>query len=79
MALAVAFSFGSFGDIITTAQLVVKIVEVLRRSRKSSSACAQLEKYLKALHSDLMYLSLQTSPLESFLTARVNEEAEFGG
>ncbi|KAJ7114698.1 hypothetical protein C8R44DRAFT_984155 [Mycena epipterygia] len=79
MAPVVDFSFGSFRDIITTAQLVVKIVEVLRRSRKSSSACAKPEKYLKALHSYLLHLSLQISPLGSFLTARLTKKAEFGG
>ncbi|KAJ7114821.1 ankyrin repeat-containing domain protein [Mycena epipterygia] len=71
---AVAFAYGSFGDIIATAQLVIKIVEVLRRSGRPSSACTELEKDLKALHSDLMHISLQTAPLDPFLTTRINEE-----
>lgn len=71
---AAAFAYGSFGDIITTAQLVVKIVEVLRRRGRPSSTCAELEKDLKTIHGDLMRLRLQTSPLDLILTARVKDE-----
>ncbi|KAJ7114802.1 hypothetical protein C8R44DRAFT_709937 [Mycena epipterygia] len=59
---AVALAYGSFGDIITTAQLIVKIVEVLRRSGKPSTACADIEKDLQELHRDLMQLSLSLQP-----------------
>ncbi|KAJ7739870.1 hypothetical protein B0H16DRAFT_1729247 [Mycena metata] len=66
---AFAFAYGSFGDILATGQLIVKIIIILRQGTRSDE-CAETEKELKSLGGDLANLTrmptddaAQTSPL----------------
>ncbi|KAJ7739880.1 hypothetical protein B0H16DRAFT_1890952 [Mycena metata] len=53
---AFAFAYGSFGDILATGQLIVKIIVNLRRGTRSDE-CAETEKELKSLGGDLANLT----------------------
>ncbi|KAJ7739882.1 hypothetical protein B0H16DRAFT_1729259 [Mycena metata] len=77
---AFAFAYGSFGDILATGQLIVKIIVILRKGTRSDE-CAATEKELKSLGGDLANLTLtpvddavQTSPLARSVADRVQEE-----
>ncbi|KAJ6486452.1 hypothetical protein C8R47DRAFT_523253 [Mycena vitilis] len=76
----VAFAFGSFGDIVSTAQLLVKVISLLRKGRRSSR-CDETEKELKALGTDLANLTfirfheaMYLTPLAQSVAARIQEE-----
>ncbi|KAJ7755881.1 hypothetical protein B0H16DRAFT_707274 [Mycena metata] len=77
---AFAFAYGSFGDILATGQLIVKIIVILRKGTRSDE-CAETEKELKSLGGDLANLTLmpvddavQASPLAQSVADRVQEE-----
>ncbi|KAF7352469.1 hypothetical protein MVEN_01211800 [Mycena venus] len=70
-----AFAYGSFGDILATAQLVAKIVITLRRSGRPSRNWIETENELKALGSDLAHLTFHP-PSDQFISARIQEEVE---
>ncbi|KAJ7739881.1 hypothetical protein B0H16DRAFT_1694425 [Mycena metata] len=76
---ALAFAYGSFGDILATGQLIVKIIVILRRGAQSDE-CAETEKELKSLGSDLANLTrmpddaVQASPLAWSVADRIQEE-----
>ncbi|KAJ7741072.1 hypothetical protein B0H16DRAFT_49867 [Mycena metata] len=70
---AVALAYGSFGDILSTAQLVIKIVQLLRRSGSPSGTWRETENELKALGSELAHLTLHQE-LEPLLAARIQQE-----
>ncbi|KAJ7682225.1 hypothetical protein DFH06DRAFT_1160544 [Mycena polygramma] len=79
---AFAFAYGSFGDILATAQLVAKTAILLRNGRRSTE-CAETEKELKSLGADLASLTvmtvdeaLQTSPMAVSVAARIKEEVQ---
>ncbi|KAJ7872181.1 ankyrin repeat-containing domain protein [Mycena olivaceomarginata] len=70
-----AFAYGSFGDIVATAELLVKIVTLLHRSGKPSSVWEETEKELTSLDRELKYLILKLTPtLDPLVTQRVREE-----
>ncbi|KAF7360530.1 hypothetical protein MVEN_00784000 [Mycena venus] len=75
-----AFAYGSFGDILATAELVVKIVTLLQSGSRSAES-VETEKELKSLGADLGNLSLihvdgalQSSPTTISVAARIQEE-----
>ncbi|KAJ7755878.1 hypothetical protein B0H16DRAFT_1539976 [Mycena metata] len=77
---AFAFAYGSFGDILATGQLIVKVIVILRKGTRSDE-CAETEKELKSLGGDLANLTrmpvddaVQTSPLAQSVADRVQEE-----
>ncbi|KAJ7755884.1 hypothetical protein B0H16DRAFT_1886167 [Mycena metata] len=77
---AFAFAYGSFGDILATGQLIVKIIVILRRGTRSTE-CTETEKELKSLGTDLANLTrmpvddaVQASPLAQSVADRVQEE-----
>ncbi|KAJ7755877.1 hypothetical protein B0H16DRAFT_1458411 [Mycena metata] len=79
-AFAFTFAYGSFGDILATGQLIVKIIVILRRGTRSTE-CAETEKELKFLGTDLANLTrmpvddaAQASPLARSIADRVQEE-----
>ncbi|KAJ7642552.1 hypothetical protein B0H17DRAFT_1105000 [Mycena rosella] len=76
---SLAFAYGSFGDILATVQLAIKIAIVLHRSGAPSKECTETEKELKLLGNDLhlALLCLQqtsASPLAPFVAKRIDEE-----
>jgi hypothetical protein len=56
-----AFSYGSFGDLIETARLAVKIVRILRDGGKMSRERLALAADLQTLNSDLIILECVAS------------------
>ncbi|KAJ7755874.1 hypothetical protein B0H16DRAFT_1722030 [Mycena metata] len=77
---AFAYAYGSFGDILATGQLIVKIIVILRRGTQSNE-CAETERELKSLGGDLANLTLipvddvvQPSPLAQSVADRIQEE-----
>ncbi|KAF7360454.1 hypothetical protein MVEN_00775800 [Mycena venus] len=75
-----ALAYGSLGDILATAQLVAKII-IFLRSDHHSVECAETEKELKSLGTDLANLTLilvddalQASPFALSVASRVKEE-----
>ncbi|KAJ6588752.1 hypothetical protein B0H19DRAFT_217909 [Mycena capillaripes] len=77
-----SFAYGSFGDILATGQVVAKIV-ILLRSGKRSVECAETEKELKCLGTDLANLTLTrlddavpSSPIALSVAARIKEEVQ---
>ncbi|KAJ7741049.1 hypothetical protein B0H16DRAFT_1890609 [Mycena metata] len=66
-------AYGSFGDIVSTAQLVVKIVQLLRRGGPPSGAWTETETELKALVSELTHLTLHQAP-DPFVSQRIQQE-----
>ncbi|KAJ7044729.1 hypothetical protein C8F04DRAFT_595450 [Mycena alexandri] len=66
-------AYGSLGDIVSTAQLVIKIVELLRRSGPPSGAWIETETELKALGSELTHLTLHQAP-GPFISQRIQQE-----
>ncbi|KAJ7763298.1 hypothetical protein B0H16DRAFT_1527399 [Mycena metata] len=77
---AFAFAYGSFGDILATTQLIIKVVGLLRSGSRSVE-CAETEEELKSLSADLANLksipvdyALQSSPVALSVAARVQEE-----
>ncbi|KAJ7682216.1 hypothetical protein DFH06DRAFT_289758 [Mycena polygramma] len=77
-----AFAFGSFGDILATAQLLIKVILVLKNGRHSSER-DETERELKALWTDLANLTLipvdegiQSSPLALSVSTRIQEEVQ---
>ncbi|KAJ7462100.1 hypothetical protein FB451DRAFT_1404580 [Mycena latifolia] len=75
-----ALAYGSFGDILATVQLAIRIAIILRRSGTPSSECAETEKELKLLGGDLdlAHLTLQrmsASSLSPFVDKRIREKA----
>ncbi|KAJ7064273.1 hypothetical protein C8F01DRAFT_1250527 [Mycena amicta] len=68
-----SLAYGSFGDILATAQLVAKIVLFLRRGGTLSRAQTETETELKALGSDLALLTLH-QPSAPTITVRIQEE-----
>jgi len=68
-----AFAYGSFGDILATAQLVAKIVITLRHSGRPSRGWTESENELKGLGSDLAYLTLHPTP-EPVIASRIQQE-----
>jgi hypothetical protein len=79
---AFAFTYGSFGDVLATAQVVAKLVLLLRNGRRSVE-CAETEKELISLGADLANLThmpvdddLQSSPIALSVAARIQEEVK---
>ncbi|KAF7360456.1 hypothetical protein MVEN_00776000 [Mycena venus] len=78
---AFAFTYGSFGDILATGQLVAKVIVLLRNGRRSSE-CAETEKELKSLGTDLENITHipldqahQSSPITPLsIAARIGDE-----
>ncbi|KAF7325312.1 hypothetical protein MVEN_02631600 [Mycena venus] len=77
---AFAFTYGSFGDILATGQLVAKVIVLLRNGRRSSE-CAETEKELKSLGTDLENITHipldeahQSSPITLSIAARIRDE-----
>ncbi|KAF8161818.1 hypothetical protein K438DRAFT_307722 [Mycena galopus ATCC 62051] len=68
-----SIAYGSFGDILATAQLVAKIVITLRRSGRPSRGWTETEVELKGLGNDLAHLTLNP-PSDPFIAARVRQE-----
>ncbi|KAJ7102683.1 hypothetical protein C8R43DRAFT_963912 [Mycena crocata] len=71
------FAYGSFGDILATAQLVAKIVGLIRRSGKPSGGWAETENTLEAFGGDLTLLLKQTSDdvsLPAFVAEQIHSE-----
>ncbi|KAJ7167569.1 hypothetical protein C8R46DRAFT_1218505 [Mycena filopes] len=66
-------AYGSLGDIVSTTQLVIKIIQLLRHSGSPSRAWTETENELKALGSELAHLTLQPTP-EPFLSERIHQE-----
>ncbi|KAJ7044869.1 hypothetical protein C8F04DRAFT_1174622 [Mycena alexandri] len=78
---AFAFTYGSFGDILATGQLVVKIIIILRRGTRSDE-CAETEKELKSLGGDLASLTripideTISDALATSVASRIQEEVQ---
>ncbi|KAF8150526.1 hypothetical protein K438DRAFT_1988481 [Mycena galopus ATCC 62051] len=68
-----SLAYGSFGDIFTTAQLVVQIITTLRRGGRSSRGWRETENELKGLGNDLAQLTLHP-PSDPVMAARVQQE-----
>ncbi|KAF7360531.1 hypothetical protein MVEN_00784100 [Mycena venus] len=75
-----AIAYGSFGDILATAQLVARVVILLRNGIRSAEY-AETEKELKSLGADLANLTLipvdealQSSPMALSVATRIQEE-----
>ncbi|KAJ7774167.1 hypothetical protein DFH07DRAFT_937242 [Mycena maculata] len=76
---AFQFTFGSVGDIVASIQLVINIVVFLRQHGRPSTECAETEKEVKSLGSDLnlAYFTLQRTPASSlsfFVEQRLQNE-----
>lgn len=74
-----ALAYGSFGDILATVQLAIKIAILLRQRDTPSTECKKTEAELKSLSGDLdlAHLALQrmpTSPLFPFVAKRLHDE-----
>ncbi|KAJ7053178.1 hypothetical protein C8F01DRAFT_1260832 [Mycena amicta] len=72
-----ALAFGSFGDILATIQLAIRIAVLLRQSGSPSPECEETVQELKALSSqlDLAHSTLQETP-ETALTPVVAEQIQ---
>ncbi|KAJ7705639.1 hypothetical protein B0H16DRAFT_1636222 [Mycena metata] len=72
---AFAFAYGSFGDILATTQLIIKVVGLLRSGSRSVE-CAETEEDadLANLKSIPVDYTLQSSPIALSVAARVQEE-----
>ncbi|KAJ7102677.1 hypothetical protein C8R43DRAFT_1047666 [Mycena crocata] len=79
---AVAFAYGSFGDILATAQLIAKVAIALHRSGKPSKEGMQTEQELKLLGHDLAQLTVMhtddtidlTSSTATYAASRIQAE-----
>ncbi|KAJ7610259.1 hypothetical protein DFH06DRAFT_1246243 [Mycena polygramma] len=79
----VAFAFGSFGDILATMQLLLKVISVLKDGQRSSER-DETEKELKSLETDLANLTLlpidetiqSSSPMAIWVAKRIQEEVQ---
>ncbi|KAJ7144152.1 hypothetical protein C8R44DRAFT_846110 [Mycena epipterygia] len=74
-----ALAYGSFGDIVATVQLAIKIAIILRQRGTPSMECKKTEAELKSLSGDLdlAHLTLQrmsASPSLPFVTKRLQDE-----
>jgi hypothetical protein len=75
----VAFAFGSFGDILAVIQLAIAIAIFFYQRGKPSTECAETEKEVELLRSDLLlvHLALQRtagSPLAPIANERIQNE-----
>ncbi|KAJ7506565.1 hypothetical protein B0H11DRAFT_235296 [Mycena galericulata] len=71
-----ALGYGSFGDIVATAQLVVKIM-ILLRHRRLSSEWTETETGLKSLGNDLAQLTVmpvEETPFSVHVAGRIQDE-----
>ncbi|KAF8161819.1 hypothetical protein K438DRAFT_307772 [Mycena galopus ATCC 62051] len=68
-----SFAYGSFGDILATAQLVVQIISTLRCGGRPSPGWTETENELKGLGNDLAHLTLNP-PSDPYIAARVHQE-----
>ncbi|KAJ7755873.1 hypothetical protein B0H16DRAFT_1539968 [Mycena metata] len=78
---AFVFAYGSFGDVLATAQIAIKVISLLRNCAKRSEECVETEKEVKALGGDLANLTriplddtLEASPLTQSIADRIQEE-----
>jgi hypothetical protein len=71
----VAFGYGSFGDILSTIEVVTKIVSLLRRGGQPSCEWADTERQLKVLGKELANLTVlkQTLSIDPSLSTQIDE------
>ena len=74
--MSASFSFGSFGDIITTAQLVWRLARALSDSRGSAPEFQELVKELNLFYGALSQVRTTSLPIPPFCLMALEKNAD---